>query len=199
MKQIIIIFAAMLFTCCSNNDEVMAQSTDSDMKINVIVGGTTFTATIESAETGRAFYNMLPLTLNMTELNGNEKYCYLDTSLPTASYRPGTINAGDIMLYGSSCVVLFYETFSSGYSYTRIGAVDNPLGLAQALGSGNVTVTFDKATSVVTGIHAVNDDTRVVAVFDIKGNVMPYTDLAQLPHGIYIVKHKNGETKKIIQ
>ena len=189
----------MLFTCCSNNDEIFAQSTDSDMKINVIVGGTTFTATIESTETGHAFYNMLPLTLNMTELNGNEKYCYLNTSLPTATYSPGTIHAGDIMLYGSSCVVLFYETFSSSYSYTRIGAVDNPSGLAQALGNGNVTITFDKVASVVTGIHAVNNEIRVVAVFDIKGNVMHHTDLAQLPHGIYIVKNNNGEIKKITQ
>ncbi len=47
------------------------------------------------------------------------------------------------MLYGSSCVVLFYETFSSGYSYTRIGAVDNPEGLSQVLGNGNVTVKFE--------------------------------------------------------
>lgn len=178
---------------------VMAQINAEEMKINVNIGNHTFAATIADTETGRAFYNMLPLTLNMTELNGNEKYCYLDTSLPTASYRPGTINAGDIMLYGSTCVVLFYETFSSGYNYTRIGAVGNPSGLAQALGSGNVTVTFDKAASVVTSICAVNDDTRVVTVFDIKGNVLPYTDLAQLPQGIYIVKHKNGETKKIIQ
>lgn len=178
---------------------VMTQINADEMKINLNIGDNTFAATIDDTETGRAFYNKLPLTLSMTELNGNEKYCYLDTSLPTAPYSPGTINAGDIMLYGSSCVVLFYETFSSGYSYTRIGSVDNPSGLAQALGSGNVTVTFDKATSVVTGIHAMNDDTRVVAVFDINGNVMPYADLAQLPQGIYIIRYKNGETKKIIQ
>ena len=116
-----------------------------DMQINVIVGGASFSATIEDTETGRAFFSLLPLTLNMNELNGNEKYYNLASSLPTASYRPGTINAGDLMLYGSSCVVLFYETFSSGYSYTRIGALDNPDRLAQVLGNGNVTVRFEEA------------------------------------------------------
>lgn len=117
-----------------------------DMKINVIIGGASFSATVEDTETGRAFVTQLPLELNMNELNGNEKYHYLDSSLPTASYHPGIINAGDLMLYGSSCVVLFYETFSSGYSYTRIGSLDNPDRLAQVLGSDDVTVKFELQT-----------------------------------------------------
>ena len=125
----------------------VTQLMSTDMKINVIIGGATFTATIDDTETGRAFHALLPLTINMNELNGNEKYYYLDSSLPTASYHPGTINAGDLLLYGSSCVVLFYETFSSGYSYTRIGAVDNPEGLAQILGSDDVTVRFEKSAT----------------------------------------------------
>lgn len=178
---------------------IMAQINAEDMKINVIIGNNTFAATIADAETGRAFYNMLPLTLNMNELNGNEKYSYLDTSLPTASYRPGTIKAGDLLLYGNSCVVLFYETFSSNYNYSRIGAIDNPEGIAQAVGSGNVTATFDKATSVVTGIRPMSDGSRVVAVYDINGNALLGTDLAQLPQGIYIVKQHDGKTKKIIK
>lgn len=191
MKRIFTIIA-MLFA-------VMTQINAEEMKIDVTIGNKVYTATISDTETGHAFYNMLPLTLNMSELNGNEKYCYLDTSLPTATYSPGTINAGDIMLYGSSCVVLFYETFSSSYSYSRIGALDNPAGIAQAVGSGNVTIKFDKASSVVTGIRVVDDDSRVVAVYDIKGNVVSSTDLSQLPHGIYIVKQRNGKTKKIIK
>lgn len=119
-----------------DNNELMERN------ITISANGTSFSATLEDNDAARAFAAMLPLTLDMNEMNGNEKYHYLDSSLPTESYRPGTIRTGDLMLYGSSCVVLFYETFPSGYSYTRLGQTDSPEGLAAALGSGNVSVRF---------------------------------------------------------
>lgn len=87
---------------------------------------------------------MLPLTINMEELHGNEKYYYLDNSLPTESSNVGEINTGDIMLYGSDCLVLFYDTFDTSYSYTRIGYITDTAGLKDAVGSGSVTITFEK-------------------------------------------------------
>ena len=112
--------------------------------ITVTAGDTSFTAVLYDNETAQAFYDMLPLTLDMSELNGNEKYFYIDEPLKVDAHSPGTINSGDIKLYGSDCIVLFYETFSSGYSYTDIGKIDDPEGLAQALGGGSVSVTFTK-------------------------------------------------------
>ena len=108
------------------------------------IGNSTFTATLADNATAQAFAAMLPMSLSMSELNNNEKYVYLDQSLPAQASSPGTIQTGDIMLYGSSCVVLFYKTFSTSYSYTRIGRVDNPDGLAAAVGSGSVTVLFER-------------------------------------------------------
>ena len=122
-----------------NNDN---QSASMERNITISVNGTSFSATLENNNATRAFAAMLPLTLNMNEMNGNEKYHYLSANLPVDSYRPGTIRAGDLMLYGSSCVVLFYETFPSGYAYTRLGQIDNPEGLDAALGRGNVSVRF---------------------------------------------------------
>ena len=113
-------------------------------KIEIIAGDKTFSAALYDNAAAKALMDMLPLTLDMSELNGNEKYYYLDTSLPTNAGRPSGIKTGDIMLYGNSCLVLFYESFSTSYSYTPIGHIDDPAGLAAALGNGNVQVTFRK-------------------------------------------------------
>ena len=106
------------------------------------INGAEFTAELEDNETAASFKELLPMTINMSELNGNEKYYYMDSSLPTNSYRPGTINAGDIMLYGNNCLVVFYKTFSSSYSYTKIGHITNTEGLEAAAGDENIKAVF---------------------------------------------------------
>lgn len=110
--------------------------------ITLAIGKAAFTATLEQNETANAFFALLPTELSMSELNGNEKYIYLDTVLPSAAERVGRIEAGDLMLYGDSCVVLFYKSFDTAYSYTRIGHIDDVTGLAEAVGGGSVTVDF---------------------------------------------------------
>lgn len=112
------------------------------LKIEIIVGEKTFFATLQDNATAGTLLELLPLTLNMSELNGNEKYYYLDNRLPTNARRPSGIRNGDLMLYGDSCLVLFYESFATSYSYTPLGHIDDPEELAAALGSGGVQVTF---------------------------------------------------------
>lgn len=112
----------------------------SDMEI--LVGNQTFSVILYDNETVKAFRKLLPMTLNMSELNGNEKYYYLSGSFPADSGRVSGIHTGDLMLYGDNCLVLFYESFSTSYSYTSIGYVENPDGLAVVLGSGDVQITF---------------------------------------------------------
>lgn len=125
-------------------DDNNGNSPENTRTMTLKIGNSTFTATLADNATAQAFAAMLPMNLSMSELNNNEKYVYLDQSLPAQASSPGTIQTGDIMLYGSSCVVLFYKTFSTSYSYTRIGRIDNPDGLAAAVGSGSVTVLFER-------------------------------------------------------
>ena len=109
----------------------------------MIIGGThRFAVTLENNPTAQAFAQMLPLTLDMPDLNDNEKHVRLPRSLPTHAVRPGTIRTGDVMLYGSDTLVVFYKTFPSSYSYTRIGSVTQVDGLVQALGTGSQRIVF---------------------------------------------------------
>ena len=114
------------------------------MQIKISVGGKTFEAALEDNAAAQEFYKMLPLEIRMTELNGNEKYFRLNKNLPSNDKRAGNISAGDLMLWSSNTVVLFYKNFSSGYSYTRLGKILNPVGLNDAVGGGNVSVKFFK-------------------------------------------------------
>ena len=108
------------------------------------VGERRFAITLDDNETARAFAAMAPLTLDMTELNGNEKHADLPKALLTKASRPGTIRNGDLMLYGSRTIVIFYLTFESSYSYTRLGRVNDPADLARALGRQGARVKFSK-------------------------------------------------------
>jgi hypothetical protein len=128
-------------TVAVNNSNNNADSPGTKMRIKV--GNHTFIATLYDNATAAAFKAVLPVTVNMVELNRNEKYVDLSRDLPTNASNPGTIKTGDLMLYGSNTLVLFYKTFSTSYSYTKLGRIDDGKALADAVGSGNVTVIFE--------------------------------------------------------
>lgn len=117
-------------------DDLMEQRT---LKIN----NQSFNINLEDNETVQKLIELLPLTMDMQELNGNEKYYYMETSLPTNSENVGYIEAGDIMLFGDNCLVLFYKNFSTPYSYTRIGHIENVENLETCVGQQNITVTIE--------------------------------------------------------
>ncbi|HVE52916.1 MAG TPA: cyclophilin-like fold protein, partial [Ramlibacter sp.] len=98
------------------------------------VGTKRFAVTLADTEAARAFAARLPMTLDMGDLHNNEKHVKLPQALPTAASRPGTIRNGDLMLWGSDTLVVFYLGFPSEYAYTRLGRIEDAGGLAQALG-----------------------------------------------------------------
>ena len=119
-------------------------ATPDDRRIWMTVGERRLSISLADTDAARAFAALLPLTLHMPDLNGNEKHVKLPKALPANASRPGTIRHGDLMLYGTNTVVLFYLGFDSAYAYTRLGRVDDPDGLARALGPGAVRVRFSR-------------------------------------------------------
>ena len=142
----IISILSIFSTCssCEKNNNVTPGNTNmSSNKLLIKIGSNTFNVTLQDNPTTGTFKAMLPLTIDMKELNGNEKHAELSRYLLTNASNPGMIQTGDLMLYGSNTLVLFYQSFSTPYSYTRIGRINDATGLAAAVGSGNVTVTFE--------------------------------------------------------
>ncbi len=121
-----------------NNKSSNVKKENNTMK--VIINKKEYIISLEDNETVKSFIRTLPQELEMSELNGNEKYVYLDNSLPTDSKNTKKINRGDVMLYGNNCLVIFYKSFNTSYSYTKIGNIDN----LPDLGDGNIKVTFEK-------------------------------------------------------
>lgn len=110
--------------------------------INIQIGNENFKIILYDNPAVKSLLKQMPMTLNMSELNGNEKYFYLSEDLPISSEKIETIHTGDFMLYGSDCLVLFYKTFSTTYSYTKLGYIEDVTGLAEAFKNDSIQVTF---------------------------------------------------------
>lgn len=143
-------FSLSIASCSKNDDTTLNdtnQSTDISNQTNgtmkITIGTSVFTANLYDNSTATAFKSMLPITINMSELNGNEKYFYFSNILPINSSQGGTIQNGDIMLYGNNCLVLFYETFNTTYSYSRLAKINDTAGLIEALGNDAIEVKFE--------------------------------------------------------
>lgn len=120
----------------------ITEEKSSEMKMNVQVGGRSFTATLEENAAAEALADMMrrePVTIQMSDYSGFEKVGSLGTALPANDVQT-TTHAGDIVLYQGNQIVMFYG--SNSWSYTRLGHIDNLDGWEEAIGSGDVTVTF---------------------------------------------------------
>jgi hypothetical protein len=151
LATLLFVFPMLMGAACDQNtptpvggdrDSITENTETMSDTLLIKIGDKEFTATLLDNPTSADFRAMLPLTVNMTELNGNEKYFRLSKNVPTNESNPGTIQSGDLMLYGSNTFVLFYESFSTSYSYTKLGKINNTTGLVSALRKGNVTVSI---------------------------------------------------------
>ena len=142
---LIVIICIFIIIGCGFNDSVNKNNIDDNFdevvnSMNIIIDNKEYLVNLEDNETVRTLINYLLMDLKMNELNGNEKYVYLDFSLPTKSISLKHIDIGDVMLFGDNCLVIFYKSFDTNYSYTKIGHIDN----LTDLGNGSVDVRVEK-------------------------------------------------------
>ncbi|MCR5536066.1 MAG: hypothetical protein K6F05_01485 [Succinivibrio sp.] len=97
-----------------------------ESRVKLKINATVCSAILVDNSVTRQLSSMLPLKLTLHELNGNEKYGELEQSLPQESFTPKIIHKGDLLLWGSRTLVLFYKTFESSYSYSKIGRLEDP-------------------------------------------------------------------------
>ena len=160
MKQIVMILAAMLLTCCSSDSEVKAENNSTNnmnQTLYITIGGVTKTATLVDNVATRELVARLqaaPVTVTLNSSGGFEIWGSLGFSLPTSNEQ---VNAqpGDIVLYNGSNICMFYGTNS--WSYTRLGKIDglsaSELRTFLKAGESNISVTL--SVSDPTGISKI--------------------------------------------
>lgn len=79
------------------------------MKLTIIIGTTTFTATLNNNPTVTSFKARLPMTISMSDLNANEKYFDLPANLPANASNPGTIQIGDLMRFMAAALCSTFQ------------------------------------------------------------------------------------------
>ena len=162
MKQIMMLLAAVLLTCCSSDSEVNAQNnTTMTEKLYITIDGQAQETLVEKLQ-------QAPVTVTLSSSGDFEIWGALGFSLPTSNEQ---INAqpGDVILYNGSNICIFYGTNS--WSYTRLGKID---GLSESelrtflkAGESNITVTL--SLSNTTGISNVRSNSERGVFYTLNG------------------------------
>lgn len=162
MKKIIIFLAIGLLLMGCHNDQSLIHQQNQDstsstqdtvtdnqekgmtnMEITMTIDNQDFKITLEQNETTKALIKKFPMTITMKDLNDNEKYYYMDSDIPSHAQSLERIEAGDLMLFGNNCLVLFYESFSTSYTYTRLGKIQNRDSFLEVISQhDSIDVTF---------------------------------------------------------
>ena len=151
---VIILIIGVYFIISNSNNKLNNKDNDYNKKeikdnkntneftseLNIVINGKNYNLILEDNATTRELFKNLPVNFEMEELNGNEKYIYLDKTYPTDSVNIKHVNKGDVMLYEDNCLVIFYKNFDTSYSYTKLGHIDN----LEELDNKNVNVEFKK-------------------------------------------------------
>lgn len=116
---------------------------DNMQNIIITIKNKKYEAILYDNSTTKELIKKFPITITMSDLNGNEKYYNFSKSFSTSSENVASINKGDIMLFGDNCLVIFYKSFSTRYKYTKLGYIKNTEDLENSFGKGDIRITFE--------------------------------------------------------
>ena len=180
MNKKIIVALTLIIACIS-----MAHSQN---KINITIDGRSISATLADNVATKALVEKLangPIIINMNNYGGFEKVGALPWSLPSADTQI-TTKPGDIMLYTSNNIVIFYG--ENTWAYTPLGVLDtrDPVEISNFVGNGNmqVTISLDNLSGVSDIIIDAETKERVFALDGKEIITRP------LSPGLYIVNNK---------
>ena len=134
-------------TAAIADDDTVLTEAEENIEMSVFyieAGGTVFTAEFADNTSAEAFYELLAsedLTIEMSDYGNFEKVGEIGASLPQNN-ESITTEPGDIILYQGTSITIYYDTNS--WNFTRLGKINDVTQdeLLDALGDGDVTVTF---------------------------------------------------------
>ena len=125
-------------------DNARAESEEEETMLRMMIGETAVAVDWEENESVEALKALCqdgPLTIRMSMYGGFEQVGPIGERLPSRDVQTDTAS-GDIVLYSSSQLVVFYG--SNAWAYTRLGHITDktPEEMRALLGSGDVTITL---------------------------------------------------------
>ena len=133
--QFILTFMLFFINCNAFGDNMQ--------NIIITIENKKYEAILYDNSTTKELIKKFPITITMSDLNGNEKYYNFSKNFSTSSENVASINKGYIMLFGDNCLVIFYKSFSTRYKYTKLGYIKNTEDLENSFGKGDISITFE--------------------------------------------------------
>lgn len=129
-------------TTPSDDDSTTKEDETANMKLTLKIDGIEVDVIWSDNDSVRALKNLAKdgLTINMSKYGGFEQVGSIGSTLPSADTRI-TTNPGDIVLYSSNQIVIFYD--SNTWSYTKLGHINlSKSELTDLLGDEDVVITL---------------------------------------------------------
>src|SRR5438067_8605964 len=118
-----IALAAIFGPIARSADETKTTNQTPAMKIRLKVGNKVLTATLADNKTARDFVSLLPLTLNMNDLFGREKFGHLPRAISEEGKRTHTYAIGDIAYWCPGPDVAIYYQRTARKSLIRASSL----------------------------------------------------------------------------